>query len=447
MNVAAVMTSPELSLLTQGVQSTKQSGETVGFEGVLGQLLSEATAQTATAESGAQASIPVDLEAVVKLLLDFLSGELSEEDAQATAKLLAGDNEELSENLMNVLELVSKTEKVEIAENSENVDNTENVSVKIDFSDNTDEEITAQAAELVYQMLTFVQSIEKGEDTQQSAEKLISKLAEIVSDSESPKVREIADAVVKTVAKMSEDGGEKLVSRFNQTMTEAKPTEDMPRHDFKIVTEAYAPKESEFFRQVEAAKSNAAPLKMVQKSDELSELTAVVVNKTTPAQTEFNLPTAIVNEDAAPVENQIMTALTEQLVKSAPEDSTTKLTMTLVPEKLGKISIEIVKKGTEVTISIVAKEALTQKLIEEKLPLLASNLKAGDSEIKAITVVAVREDAAEMFSQYSSQNFGQSASHSNSKAFASEMVFEEIQPTDEKSADSYEREGLLWQTA
>lgn len=160
------------------------------------------------------------------------------------------------------------------------------------------------------------------------------------------------------------------------------------------------------------------------------------------------------NEISAPiieisVDKQVANAVTEQLTTKVIDNNTQEMTLMLKPAELGEISIKLIKNGSEITISILAQLADTQRLLQEKLPSLISSLQASNSDVKDVQVVTANTNASSFLS-----GFNLSDSNSNSQYNAQQLkaiiskngtVLNEIDEIVE-TQNEYIREGILWQT-
>jgi flagellar hook-length control protein FliK len=120
----------------------------------------------------------------------------------------------------------------------------------------------------------------------------------------------------------------------------------------------------------------------------------------------------------------------------------------LKPKELGEISIKLAKVGEEITVSIMAQNSTTQKLISERLPTLVSSLQEINSQVKDVMIVNPNENTNSFLGQFnlsqsdSREQYQQRQNFSTSN-YDNKQVVEEPAQTSKVLI----REGQLWQTA
>ena len=148
-----------------------------------------------------------------------------------------------------------------------------------------------------------------------------------------------------------------------------------------------------------------------------------------------------------PVQRQITQEVINQ-IESGITDETKEITLMLKPKELGEISIKLAKVGEEITVSIMAQNSTTQKLISERLPTLVSSLQEINSQVKDVMIVNPNENTNSFLGQFnlsqsdSREQYQQRQNFSTSN-YDNKQVVEEPAQTSKVLI----REGQLWQTA
>jgi len=147
-----------------------------------------------------------------------------------------------------------------------------------------------------------------------------------------------------------------------------------------------------------------------------------------------------------PVEKQISGAITTQISSKVTDVDTKELILKLNPVELGEVSIKLVKTGGEITVSIMAQNEATNKLLQEKLPTLLANLQATNGEVKDVQIVQPNQNAAGFMNGFS---LSDSNSNSQNNAKQPQNFSQQTNtPTEEiEEIKEYRGEGKLWQTA
>ncbi|MFA5658061.1 MAG: flagellar hook-length control protein FliK, partial [Oscillospiraceae bacterium] len=441
MNTTAVMNAPVIAA-TVSQPENSQNGADAAFEKLLlsflGTVAVKSEQQSET--SGGQIS-PED---AAKLILDVLTGKLSPQSCAEALSLSETD----SQALVNALEtLVSELLAADASANSNEspaaaADTVLSVSAK--KSDEADasmlsetEELSEEAAALVLELLTYFQSNTQtsAENVQQTVQKIIQMI--ISAPFDEAKEQTFASSGTSQTEKAESVKLPEALSRLNELITEIRKSEGQQTVAVSVESEGTAK------GQDDGVKSTIFSMKIIHRMSELEELTAAASFNLSEVQRTVGEASSPVEQ--APVEEQITQFISEKLIEAVSENSTTKLTMTLKPETLGELSIEIVKKGTELTVIIAAKEALTQKLIEEKLPMLMTSLNTNENELKSIQVISAQENQdASLHQQYSSQDFSQNQSRqfSNSRTESGTVISSDKQTASEISEQAFEKEGM-----
>lgn len=234
---------------------------------------------------------------------------------------------------------------------------------------------------------------------------------------------------------------EKLIEIVGQKASEVKLAEDV-----KVVLKSDAVSEEnvKLTAENEIKKLSLLGNKVVKNSSEFEELMASANATKTVQQTSMNDTPVKVTD--VPVETQISQNIANQLSAKVTDSGTQELTMKLTPEDLGEVSIKLVKTGGAITVSIVAQNEATQKLLQERLPMLVSSLQATNSEVKDVQIVAPNQNATGFMNSF---NLSDSNSQSQYNARQTQnFTASALTPTEEiEEIKEYHGEAKLWQTA
>lgn len=190
--------------------------------------------------------------------------------------------------------------------------------------------------------------------------------------------------------------------------------------------------------------------RLVQKSGELETLTLDTANAAAlTAQPVFDVQSLGTAQTVGslPVETQIVNNLYTSLT-TLGTGKTTEMTMTLNPDNLGKISVNLANTDGKITVTLAALSETTQKLLQDKLPSLIANLQNANPDVKDVRVVDASQSA--LFAQLnlgSSGKDAQSGSYSSNTAQPSgTLASDQAAPLDDTPAE-YKGGNRLWQTA
>jgi len=187
--------------------------------------------------------------------------------------------------------------------------------------------------------------------------------------------------------------------------------------------------------------------KVIKNNSELDELVAStqVAKSTQPVAIEN--PVSAKNIEV-PVEKQVSQTIANQLSSKVTSNGTQELTLMLNPKDLGEVSIRLVKEGGAITVSIVAQNPETQKLLQDRLPNLISNLQASNAEVKDVQVVTPNQNATGSMSGFSLSDSNSNNQQNARQAHTQTNTSYDTKQTEEvKETQEYHGEGKLWQTA
>lgn len=184
--------------------------------------------------------------------------------------------------------------------------------------------------------------------------------------------------------------------------------------------------------------------KVVKNTDEFNELLASVQTTKTAQPTEE--VKTVAQPAQIPVEKQVSQTIVNQLSAKEIGTDTQEMTVMLNPKELGEVSIKLVKAGGEITVSIMAQNPATQKLLQERLPTLMANLQTANSEVKDVHIVNPNQNTSAFMNGFSlsdsNSNGGYHARQAHTYTQANVTQQEEISELKE-----YHEEAKLWQTA
>lgn len=254
----------------------------------------------------------------------------------------------------------------------------------------------------------------------------------------SDKVSESNPVLAEFVTKLQQ-----VIQEVSKTVnnTEFELPQQMEITDVKIETTTQMPQDMKENTIVINENFPKQQIKVIKNESELSEITALSADAKQVFTTQQN---ASVETMRSPVENQVLNFIKTEVMPSVKTTGSTEMTMTLTPEQLGEISVKLVKTGTELTVAITCNNSITQKMIENRLPQLASSLISSENQKVDVTVVTPNENTSEFMSNFNmSQQNGQQQLEPR-QTHSHYVVDNEMQDNSEEAEDFY-KEGRLWQ--
>ena len=394
-----------------------------------------------------------DEKKLVKKFLETVSGECNDEDIE---ELTDGLSNEQLKNLSELIEKIAQLISSEISNEdlagklagSENSQQT--LEINKDDSKTSDEVISSIAA-----MISQMPNLQLNEDSQTTsnivenvAPTIIENISEnkniqrlLSSISEKISVSNFSDTSKLTNAELSEFATKlkNISQEISKTIEDAgKQLSQMEITNIKVTADNSAEKNSLLLGE----SANRSSIKMIKNDSELSELTALSGNA--KADVQAISPEQMENVEV-PVEKQVLNFIETQVLPSVKDSGTTEMEMTLMPEQLGKISIKLVKTGTELSVSIACNNSMTQKLIESRLPQLVSNLSSHENQTAQVTVVTENQNVSEFMHNF---NMSQQSNHQQFQPQHPQNDYFEGNEVSDNAEEAEEifKEGRLWQT-
>lgn len=201
------------------------------------------------------------------------------------------------------------------------------------------------------------------------------------------------------------------------------------------------PQTSKLMAESEILKLSALS-KRVQKTGEIDELTSLLSSQTALPNREISLDDVTSKLSEFPLEEQILPQLSEQ-IKASVSGTSSEMTMRLNPENLGEINVKISNEAGKITVTVAAQSEITQKILQERLPLLVQNLQNTNSDVKVVNVTSSNTAYMDYMGQSntSSQNSSSGQTYHSGSNSSSETETDEVNSVLEKGVNR------LWQTA
>lgn len=414
---------------------------------------------------------------VFKKVVGYLKGDVSKEDLQNAIEKLSGEDITAIKNLFKELtEILNDSTKTNKDKCSDIVDLLAQFKKKISDDDTSNGDVLSQIVAMVAQLISPVvdtQPVEKSAEASQTENivklnsdnsvgkdmmTIISMLTESKNASKDDNfvvdsnLSELVDNIKSQLQEVVSQADNSQLSQFAQKISELSQmlenksevtVENVVKPQVEIKTEDISELMSKGYSQ------KPADVKEVSKDDDLkSELTELTAASKPQEVEQSQSLTEQIKE--VPVNKQIENFIKTEVMPVIKEGKTTEMTMMLNPQELGKISVKIIKTGAEISVSIAAQNSVTSKMIEDKLPLLISNIKGDDNTEVSVKVVTPNQNLTEFMNHFQSENQSQGRNTNHSGYTAESMNSlsagngEEIIDTD---STDYVREGKLWQMA
>ncbi len=481
---AIVQASANAKPSAQKTESINAIGSS-SFQSILGEVAKTAPA---SAKTDAGAKVTSGKELLAQIIDKINSGASGEEIAQLLSGLSDDQKAGLGELLKKLMTIISnaidstkqgegksQSEKLTSAlsdlvkENSDNKENQDMLELlvamlfsaptELSTKPNSEQSATSQNAT----PSTSVSSISntqvisatelqviKNILASSNPQELLSQLAQIpatddVTKATTSPLTEIIQSISQAQPKLEDLQG--MQTKLNKLLEAVSQKTGIPAEEVKAVTSTMTSENSGVKLTAEGQSTKLAALsnKVVKNTSEFDEIMAAaqgvkpqaVQTAQTPEQTQ---PVEI------PVEKQVSQAVLNQLSSKLEANNVQEMTLKLNPKELGEVSIKLVKAGGEITISIAAQNLTTQKLLQEKLPTLVSNLQSTNSEVKDVQIVSPNQNASAFMSGFS---LSDSNSSNQYKASQSQSSYNyDATPTEEvEKPKEFVGEAKLWQTA
>lgn len=428
-----VSVSPQLFTTVAQTGELKAKGST-DFMGMLTGMMANSVSQASQlSESGSE-----EMNAIIAEIFSMLQNDVSVEEV--ASKLLALTEEQktaLVETANQIISIISENAKPD------------DKKVKDILSLLSDDKKDIETA-LIYQILQMlglnVDTVSNNEDHSVKIEFSMPQSVQVVTDT-TPTQQSPTLIYVSENNQTQQIDFSKVSSMLNKLVDAANQNENLLQ-DVTVISNTIAEGKSEL-QDTEALQQSISKVlnevKTVKGNSEFEDLLAYAQQSKTAQQ--INSQNVVEQKTEIPVQRQITQEVINQ-IESGITDETKEITLMLKPKELGEISIKLAKVGEEITVSIMAQNSTTQKLISERLPTLVSSLQEINSQVKDVMIVNPNENTNSFLGQFnlsqsdSREQYQQRQNFSTSN-YDNKQVVEEPAQTSKVLI----REGQLWQTA
>lgn len=428
-----VSVSPQLFTTVAQTGELKAKGST-DFMGMLTGMMANSVSQASQlSESGSE-----EMNAIIAEIFSMLQNDVSVEEV--ASKLLALTEEQkiaLVETANQIISIISENAKPD------------NEKVKDILSLLSDDKKDIETA-LIYQILQMlglnVNTVSNNTDNFLKIEFSTPQGVQVVTDT-TPTQQSPTLIYVSENNQTQQIDFSKVSSMLNKLVDAANQNENLLQ-DVTVISNTIAEGKSEL-QDTEALQQSISKVlnevKTVKGNSEFEDLLAYAQQSKTAQQ--INSQNVVEQKTEIPVQRQITQEVINQ-IESGITDETKEITLMLKPKELGEISIKLAKVGEEITVSIMAQNSTTQKLISERLPTLVSSLQEINSQVKDVMIVNPNENTNSFLGQFnlsqsdSREQYQQRQNFSTSN-YDNKQVVEEPAQTSKVLI----REGQLWQTA
>lgn len=428
-----VSVSPQLFTTVAQTGELKAKGST-DFMGMLTGMMANSVSQTSQLnESGSE-----EMNAIIAEIFSMLQNDVSVEEV--ASKLLALTEEQktaLVETANQIISIISENAKPD------------DKKVKDILSLLSDDKKDIETA-LIYQILQMlglnVNTVSNNTDNFLKIEFSTPQGVQVVTDT-TPTQQSPTLIYVSENNQTQQIDFSKVSSMLNKLVDAANQNENLLQ-DVTVISNTIAEGKSEL-QDTEALQQSISKVlnevKTVKGNSEFEDLLAYAQQSKTAQQ--INSQNVVEQKTEIPVQRQITQEVINQ-IESGITDETKEITLMLKPKELGEISIKLAKVGEEITVSIMAQNSTTQKLISERLPTLVSSLQEINSQVKDVMIVNPNENTNSFLGQFnlsqsdSREQYQQRQNFSTSN-YDNKQVVEEPAQTSKVLI----REGQLWQTA
>lgn len=428
-----VSVSPQLFTTVAQTGELKAKGST-DFMGMLTGMMANSVSQASQlSESGSE-----EMNAIIAEIFSMLQNDVSVEEV--ASKLLALTEEQktaLVETANQIISIISENAKPD------------DKKVKDILSLLSDDKKDIETA-LIYQILQMlglnVNIVSNNTDNFLKIEFSTPQGVQVVTDT-TPTQQSPTLIYVSENNQTQQIDFSKVSSMLNKLVDAANQNENLLQ-DVTVISNTIAEGKSEL-QDTEALQQSISKVlnevKTVKGNSEFEDLLAYAQQSKTAQQ--INSQNVVEQKTEIPVQRQITQEVINQ-IESGITDETKEITLMLKPKELGEISIKLAKVGEEITVSIMAQNSTTQKLISERLPTLVSSLQEINSQVKDVMIVNPNENTNSFLGQFnlsqsdSREQYQQRQNFSTSN-YDNKQVVEEPAQTSKVLI----REGQLWQTA
>lgn len=428
-----VSVSPQLFTTVAQTGELKAKGST-DFMGMLTGMMTNSVSQASQlSESGSE-----EMNAIIAEIFSMLQNDASVEEI--ASKLLEMTEEQktaLVETANQIISIISENAKPD----------NEKVKDILSLLSNDKKDIETALIYQILQMLGLnVDTVSNNEDHSVKIEFSMPQSVQVVAD-------KIPTQQAPTLIYVSENNQtqqidfSKVSSMLNKLVDAANQNENLLQ-DVTVISNTIAEGKSEL-QDTEALQQSISKVlnevKTVKGNSEFEDLLAYAQQSKTAQQ--INSQNVVEQKTEIPIQRQITQEVINQ-IESGITGETKEITLMLKPKELGEISIKLVKVGEEITVSIMAQNSTTQKLISERLPTLVSSLQEINSQVKDVMIVNPNENTNSFLGQFNLSQSDSREQYQQKQNFAtarydSKQVVEEPAQTSKVLI----REGQLWQTA
>lgn len=455
---AVVSLSPQMFTTDAKTGALKVKGDSNGFMGMLAGMMTNATnLVTQSPEISEGDADDTTSKLMSEIFTMLLNGASTEDIAEKLLGLTADHKLSLIETADEIMTFISQT-------TMSDKDKVQNVLSMLDRKkENTD-------IGLIYQVLAMmgvnVQEIKSNStpintqtntptqtntQTQVNAPTQVNGTVTISTGSAQGVTESIIPTVVAPVTENTQQADFSKVSQMLTKIVDAvKQSQSLPA-DVKIVssniTDEVVDTQIAQASQKALGTGTVNEVKSAKESSEFDDLLAYAQQSKSSQQVTTSQEVAKATNIEIPVQKQITDGIINQLNTGITSD-TKELTLMLKPQELGEVAIKLVKSGGEITVSIMAQNPATEKLLSERLPTLVSNLQEINGQVKDVMIVNPNENTSSFLGQFNLSYSDSGAQYqqkqtSNAYSGTSQSIAEEkTQQTKE-----FVREGQLWQTA
>ncbi len=448
---AVVSLSPQLFTTDSKTGALKVKGDSNGFMGMLAGMMTNAVTQSPAVSEGNADDTIVKLMSEIFTML--LNGASTEDIAEKLSGLTNGQKLSLIETADEIMTFISQP-------TMSDKDKVQNI---LPMLDRKKENIDIG---LIYQVLAMmgvnVQEI-KNDSTPTNAPTQTNTQTQINAPTQvnvtvsisTGSAQSVTESIISTVNSPALENTQKAdFSKVSQMLTKlveaTKQSQSLPA-DVKIVSSNVANEAAD--SQIAQASQKTLgtgtvnEVKSAKESSEFSDLLAYAQQSKSSQQVITSQEVTKATNVEIPVQNQIADHIINQLNTGIASD-TKELTLMLKPQELGEVTIKLVKSGGEITVSIMAQNSATEKLLAERLPTLVSNLQEINGQVKDVMIVNPNENTSSFLGQFNLSHSDSGAQYqqkqtSNTFLGNSQNVAEE----NTQQVKEFVREGQLWQTA
>ncbi len=452
---AVVSLSPQMFTTDAKTGALKVKGDSNGFMGMLAGMMTNATnLVTQSPEISEGDADDTTLKLMSEIFTMLLNGASTEDIAEKLSGMTSDQKLSLIETADEIMTFISQP-------TMSDKDKVQNVLSMLDRKkENTD-------IGLIYQVLAMmgvnVQEIKNDStpnntltqtnntSTQVNAPTQVNVTVTISAGSAQGVTESIIPTTVAPVTENTQQADFSKVSQMLTKLVEAtKQSQSLPA-DVKIVssniTDEVADTQIAQASQKALGTGTVNEVKSAKESSEFDDLLAYAQQSKSSKQVTTSQEVAKATNVEIPVQKQITDQIINHLNTGITSD-TKELTLMLKPQELGEVAIKLVKSGGEITVSIMAQNPATEKLLSERLPTLVSNLQEINGQVKDVMIVNPNENTSSFLGQFNLSHSDSGAQYQQKQTFnAYSGTSQSIAEENKQQTKEFVREGQLWQTA